>query len=119
MNTRLVINKMFRLAGRKEGARISYNVLRDMYAYLSRFTLEERVRVLGLRPDRADVIIPASEIYLSVMKWAKSKSMRVPMVGLSDGLIHILFERHLRGGPAADPDSAGASGDSWSIDSAS
>jgi len=112
------INKIFRLARKKEGARISYKALRDMYAYLSSFTLEERVRLLGLRPDRADVIIPASEIYLSIMKWAKSKSMRVPMVGLSDGLIHILFERHLRGGPAADPDSAGTPGASLSIDSA-
>jgi len=57
---------------------------------------QERIKILGLRPDRADVIIPAAGIYLSVMKWGKIKEIFVPQIGLADGLIHILYERYKR-----------------------
>jgi exopolyphosphatase/guanosine-5'-triphosphate,3'-diphosphate pyrophosphatase len=87
------INKLFRLARKKEGTRLSYRELRHLYDYLRQFTFSERITRLGLRPDRADVIIPAAQIYLRVMKWADCKAMLVPMTGLSDGLIHLLVER--------------------------
>jgi exopolyphosphatase/guanosine-5'-triphosphate,3'-diphosphate pyrophosphatase len=93
------INKIFRLARKKEGASLSYKRLRNMYNYLRTFSLEQRIHELGLRPDRADVIIPASEIYLSVMKWSRCRKMLVPMAGLSDGLIYLLYQRYL-GEPA-------------------
>ena len=91
------INKLFRLAGKKDGEFISYKKISGIYAYLRGFTVEERIKKLHLRPDRADVIIPASEIYLSAMKWAKCDKMMVPLVGLSDGLIHILYEKYQAG----------------------
>lgn len=47
-----------------------------------------------LKPDRADVIIPAAEIYLSLMKWAKISKIYVPQVGLANGIIHTLCEQH-------------------------
>jgi exopolyphosphatase/guanosine-5'-triphosphate,3'-diphosphate pyrophosphatase len=97
------INKVFRLARKKEGATLTFKQLRDMYHYLKAFSLEQRIHELGLRPDRADVIIPASEIYLSVMKWAKCKTMLVPIAGLSDGLIHLLYERYAATHAGATP----------------
>ena len=87
------INKIFRLARIKEGRPISYSTIRRFYEYLSSFTLTERMAKLGLRADRADVIVLAAEIYLSVMKWAKIKKMYVPQMGLADGIIHILYDR--------------------------
>jgi len=87
------INKIFQLARIEEGRPISYKVVLQLYKYLSSFTLEERIAELGLRPDRADVILLASEIYLFVMKWGKVKKMYVPMIGLADGIIHVLYDR--------------------------
>jgi exopolyphosphatase/guanosine-5'-triphosphate,3'-diphosphate pyrophosphatase len=88
------INKIFRLSRKKEGKPISYKKINEIYEFLKNYSLGERIKVLGLRPDRADVILPASEIYLSVMKWGKIKQMFVPQIGLSDGLIHILYEQY-------------------------
>jgi exopolyphosphatase/guanosine-5'-triphosphate,3'-diphosphate pyrophosphatase len=85
------INKLFRLARKREGARLSYDELRRLHGYLEQFSYAERITRLGLGPDRADVIVPASEIYLSVMKWARCREMLVPLAGLSDGLIQILY----------------------------
>ena len=88
------INKIFAMSRIKEDKPISYKKLKEFYKYLNTFSLDERIKILGLRPDRADVIIPAAEIFTSVMKWAKVKMMYVPQIGLSDGLIHLLYERH-------------------------
>ncbi len=90
------INKVFRLARKKEGKPISDKRLKSIYKSLTSYTYDERIRLLGLRPDRADVIVPACEIFLSVMKWSRSERLYVPQIGLSDGLIHILYEKHLR-----------------------
>ena len=47
-----------------------------------------------LRPDRADVIVPASKIYYSVMKWGDIEYMHVPKLGLADGIVHVLYKKH-------------------------
>jgi exopolyphosphatase/guanosine-5'-triphosphate,3'-diphosphate pyrophosphatase len=52
-----------------------------------------------MRPDRADVIVPATEIVLSIMKWAKISRMMVPEVGLADGLIHMLYREYREENP--------------------
>jgi exopolyphosphatase/guanosine-5'-triphosphate,3'-diphosphate pyrophosphatase len=88
------INKIFRLANQKEGKPVSYEKMREVYKLLSKYTYEERIRVLNLKPDRADVIIPASRIYTSVMKWSKINKIYVPEIGLADGIIHVLYEKH-------------------------
>jgi len=88
------INKIFRLSRKQEGKPITFKELNNIYTFLNSYSLEERIKVLGLRPDRADVIIPASKIYLTVMKQGKIKKTYVPQIGLADGLIHILYERH-------------------------
>jgi exopolyphosphatase/guanosine-5'-triphosphate,3'-diphosphate pyrophosphatase len=91
------INKLFKLSRIKDGSPISYKRIRRIYKDLSTYSLEERIVDLGLRPDRADVILPASEIYLSTMKWARAERMYVPGLGLPDGMVHLLHERHKEG----------------------
>lgn len=88
------INKIFKLARLKEGKPLSLKKIKQIFQHLSSYTYYDRITKLGLRPDRADVIIPASEIYLSVMKWAKIKKIYVPQIGISDGMIHVLYDRY-------------------------
>jgi exopolyphosphatase/guanosine-5'-triphosphate,3'-diphosphate pyrophosphatase len=89
------INKIFELS--KPGKRkrfLDIAKIQEILAYLESYSYEERINILNLNPDRADVIIPAAKIYLSAMKSASSKKMIVPDVGLKDGVINKLFERN-------------------------
>ena len=88
------INKLFKMSAEKEGMPLNFSKLKEMYNYLKSFSLKERITVLGLNQDRADVIIPACEIYLSVMKWAGVKQIFVPRVGMVDGIIQLLIEKN-------------------------
>jgi len=89
------INKLFRLCEEKEGAPLAIGKLKSMYEYLCSFSLKERINELNLNQDRADVIIPACEIYLTVMKYAGVKQIYVPRVGMVDGIINLLIEKNL------------------------
>ncbi len=88
------INKLFKMADRKENKPISQQRLREIYEFLKLYSLEDRITQLGLNPDRADVIMPAAKIFLSIMKIAEIDKMIVPQIGLSDGIIHLLYEKH-------------------------
>ena len=63
-----------------------------MRNYIEKFSLEERMNKLQLNADRADVIVPASDIYISVMKWAGSTEIMVPDLGLKDGILMLVYE---------------------------
>ncbi len=86
------INKVFSLSKRKDGKPLSLELLRDYYKELSIVPLEERISKYALRADRADVIVPALQIYTNVMRWAGASEIYVPKIGLADGLIHHLWE---------------------------
>lgn len=86
------INKIFSISKRKEGKPLSIDLLKDYYKELSYTTLEERKHLYHLRDDRADVIVPALQIYISIMRWAQSDEIYVPKIGLADGLIKMLYE---------------------------
>ena len=88
------INKLYRMSEEKNGAPMSFNKLKSLYNYLNSFSLKDRINVLGLNQDRADVIIPASEIFITVMKWANIKNIYVPSVGMVDGIIQTLIEKN-------------------------
>ena len=88
------INKLFRMSEVKEETPLSFTALKNLYNYLNSFSLKDRINVLGLNQDRADVIIPAAEIYMAVMKWAGIKQILVPRVGMVDGIIQLLIDRH-------------------------
>jgi exopolyphosphatase/guanosine-5'-triphosphate,3'-diphosphate pyrophosphatase len=85
------INKLFKISGRTEGKPISFIYLNAQYQFLKQMSYQERISVLSLNPDRADVIIPATKIYLSAMKWSGATKIYVPKIGLSDGIIRNLF----------------------------
>jgi len=89
------INRLFKLSEEKEGSPLSYTKLKTLFNYLNSYSLKDRINVLGLNQDRADVIIPASEIFLTIMKWANIKNIYVPKVGLVDGIIQVLIEKNL------------------------
>ena len=65
--------------------------LQSQYQKLNSMTYEQRISVLGLNPDRADVIIPATRIYLNAMKWSGSRHIYVPKIGLSDGIVKAMY----------------------------
>ncbi len=88
------INKIAKLVGKKDGKAITHDDIKTTYNYLNSFTLEERITKLSMNPDRADVIIPACKIFLNIMKWADIDDMYVPRLGLVDGIIHHLAEKH-------------------------
>lgn len=88
------INKIFKLLHKKEGQPITLEELRSKYDELKSYTYDERVSILGLNPDRADVIIPATKIFLKIMKWANATQVLVPKVGLSDGIIKSLYFKY-------------------------
>ena len=88
------INKVFRLANAKTGKPLSDNKMMKVRRFLKYFTVEQRIRELGLRPDRADVIIPALDIYLKIMKWSGIRRIYVPQIGLADGIVRILYKNY-------------------------
>ena len=90
------INKIYKLSDKKDGKPLSYKNIKSIYDTIKSYSLNDRIEVLGLRPDRADVIVPAAEIFLSFMKWANIKKLYVPEIGLSDGIIHVLYEKQKR-----------------------
>ena len=90
------INKLHGLAGKKDGKPVSLERLIEIQGVLKKHTYQQRIELLGLNPDRADVIVPAAEIFITVMKQAKIKKIFVPEIGLADGLIHLLYEEYLK-----------------------
>jgi len=89
------INKIFKLSGRHEGKPLSFIYVKAHYQFLKQMTYEQRISELGLNPDRADVIIPATKIYLSAMKWSGARKIYVPKIGLADGIIKSLYNNDL------------------------
>lgn len=86
------INNIFKNSGKKLGKPLSYFYLSSYYQLLNSLTYEERIVQLGLNEDRADVIIPATKIYLTAMKFSKAKNVYVPKIGLVDGIVKSLHQ---------------------------
>ncbi|TVZ57122.1 exopolyphosphatase/guanosine-5'-triphosphate,3'-diphosphate pyrophosphatase [Lutibacter sp. Hel_I_33_5] len=89
------INRLFKMSGRAQGKPISYIYLNAQYQFLKQMSYKERISELSLNPDRADVIVPATKIYLSAMKWSGARKIFVPKIGLSDGIIKSLYYNKL------------------------
>lgn len=86
------INKIFSISKRKEGKPLPLDLLKDYYKEMSFTTLEERKHLYGFRDDRADVIVPALQIFISIMRWANADEIYVPKIGLADGIIKMLYK---------------------------
>lgn len=85
------INKIFKISGKALGKPLTYFYLTSYYNMLQSYSYEERITELDLNQDRADVIIPATRIYLSAMKWSGAKDIYVPKIGLADGIIKSIY----------------------------
>jgi len=85
------INTIFKLSNQALGEPLSYLYLSNFYNKLNSLTYEQRITELDLNQDRADVIIPATRIYLSAMKWSGAKDIYVPKIGLADGIIKSMY----------------------------
>lgn len=85
------INKLHKMSGRKIGQPLSYIWLNAQYHFLNSMEYEDRIAELGLNQDRADVIIPATKIFLNAAKWSRAKKIHVPKIGLADGMIKTLY----------------------------
>jgi exopolyphosphatase/guanosine-5'-triphosphate,3'-diphosphate pyrophosphatase len=85
------IVRVYKMANTGIGKPISLDYIKKQYKHLKSLTYEQRIVEEGLNPDRADVIIPALEIYISAMKWSNAKKVIVPKFGLADGIIKTLY----------------------------
>jgi exopolyphosphatase / guanosine-5'-triphosphate,3'-diphosphate pyrophosphatase len=86
------ISKIFELARLSPGKTMSLRKVKELRDMIASYTIDERIFKLQMNPDRADVIIPASNIYITVMEWAHANSILVPEVGLKDGIMLHLYE---------------------------
>ena len=86
------INKVFSLSKRKEGRPLPLELLKEYLDELEPMTIKQRILKYSLRDDRADVIVPALQIYVNAMRWAGAVEIYVPKIGLVDGLIQHLYE---------------------------
>jgi exopolyphosphatase / guanosine-5'-triphosphate,3'-diphosphate pyrophosphatase len=87
------ITKLYGLANKANNLTISLVELKALRAYVNEFSFEQRMSILKMNPDRADVIIPAAEIYIKVLQAIGSDHILVPKVGLKDGLVYELYEQ--------------------------
>ncbi len=85
------INRLFKMSGKMQDKPLSFLYLNSQYQHLNSLTYEQRIAELAMNTDRADVIIPATKIYLNAMKWSGARHIYVPKIGLSDGIVKALY----------------------------
>ena len=88
------INKIASMLGKKKGEYVPYNGIKILLKKIEAKDFHQRITQFGLRPDRADVIIHASKIYLNCMNWSKAQKILVPQSGLADGIIEQLYDNY-------------------------
>ena len=86
------INKIFSLSNTKEGKPMSRIIFNKIFKQLETINYYDRMVKYSLNPDRADVILPASKIFLKAFEWTSASKIYVPRVGLSDGIIKDIHE---------------------------
>lgn len=85
------INKLFKMSEKNLDKPLTYNYIKKEFNRLNAMTYEQRIAELGLNTDRADVIIPATKIYLHAMQCSGAKEIYVPKIGLSDGIVKAMY----------------------------
>lgn len=87
------INKIFKLSNTNDGKPLTYIKINTFYQDLKMLTYEQRILKYNLNLDRADVILPALEIYLKALKWSGATKVFVPKIGLADGMIKMMYKK--------------------------
>lgn len=90
------INTIQKYFNKSKSPELSLQTIQDTYDQLKPLSLEEKILRFSLKPDRADVIVPAAEIFIKVMRLLNIESIIIPKVGLADGMVHQMFEQILR-----------------------
>lgn len=85
------INRLFKETGNSFGEPLTTVDITTQRERIASYSFDDRVKLLRLRPDRADVIIPAADIFLRIMRAANIEEVFVPKVGLADGIIYDLY----------------------------
>lgn len=85
------INKIHKIIGLKDKKPVDLKSMKSLHEQLNPLTIEERIEKFHLKPDRADVIVPALEIYMHIMNELKYNKISVPKIGLSDGMIYQMY----------------------------
>ncbi len=86
------INKISKVVGEKN---LELDDISNLYEKLNKMSIEERIKKYSFRKDRADVIVPAAHIYLKLLKILDQNKIYVPKIGLADGIIRELYEKHI------------------------
>ena len=89
------INKLYRIANKrdKQESVLPVETLVKLRDRLAKMSIDERMNVFNMKPDRADVIVPASEIFIMIAQSVNAKNIKVPNVGLADGLINDMAQQ--------------------------
>ena len=90
------INKIFSLLRSKNDKHLQVNAVKEMQKEMSHLSVEERMKKYNIKKDRAEVIVPALQIYNNIFKWCNIEQVLVPKIGLADGLIHHLYDQVLK-----------------------
>lgn len=93
------INKLYRLASTKDKQKLNMPVssLEEIYKRLKFLTPEQRMDEFHLKADRADVIVPAAEVFLAIAESTRAKFVHVPVIGLADGIVDKLYSEDVEG----------------------
>ena len=91
------INRISKMAELKAGKFMTFDQLKDILDEIKLYSIDDRIKLLDLNPDRADVIVPAGEIFINVMKWTETKKIFVPKIGLGDGIVREVYKEYSRG----------------------
>jgi exopolyphosphatase / guanosine-5'-triphosphate,3'-diphosphate pyrophosphatase len=90
------INKLHKLLDKELIDPILVQELKELHKVMQPMTVEERILKYQFKEDRADVIVPACEIYLFIAKYLACNEYFVPKIGLSDGMIYNLHQKQLK-----------------------
>ncbi|MBL7779320.1 MAG: exopolyphosphatase [Chitinophagales bacterium] len=91
------INRISKLAQLKTDKPLSYNKLKQIVEELQQYSYDDRIKKFDLNPDRADVILPAGEIFTTIMNWLHATEIFIPKVGLGDGIVREVYKEYLNG----------------------
>ena len=88
------INTLFKMSLLHPSVPLTKRRLKKIYKNIKPLSLDEKIATLNMRPDRADVIIPAADLFLYALSKSGAKEIFVPQVGLVDGIVHELYKKH-------------------------
>lgn len=91
------INRIAKLAQLKFDKPLPYRQLTSLVEDIKAHSYEERLKIFDLNPDRADVIVPAGDIFINIMDWIDADKIYVPKIGLGDGIVREVYKEYLNG----------------------